>query len=244
MGWLRRLAGTAVVLAVTACSMPSAQLPGGTTASGRADGSSGSLPTPPEKSRWLGVDDVMIALPESWRVSQDPCPDPRRSGVSFADERSPRPTCAIRPAGGADMTITRTRGHDRFLTLDRRLRVHGLDVRHTDVRCRPGGPPTCSLTLALPASPVTVSMTYESSRAARVLTSIRDSIRPIPHGLTAVPPIQYGWPVERARGELESAGLIGRTPDVAWPHYAAGTSPAAGTVLEVGDTVDILAGDG
>ena len=62
--------------------------------------------------------------------------------------------------------------------------------------------------------------------------------------VTTVPVIDYFESVEVAMDLLRDAGLVGRAPQVDFPHYVTGTVPAAGQRVAVGDTVRLTIGDG
>ena len=59
-----------------------------------------------------------------------------------------------------------------------------------------------------------------------------------------MPLIDYGVSVAKAKEQLSRAGLVGSSPEANFPHYATGTNPPAGTVVEVGEEVALTIGDG
>jgi hypothetical protein len=69
-----------------------------------------------------------------------------------------------------------------------------------------------------------------------------DSVEP--KRFVSIPHIKPYVSVERAKRQLERAGLLGVSPDVRWPHYFVMTRPKGGTRVEVGSEVQLLIGDG
>jgi hypothetical protein len=65
-----------------------------------------------------------------------------------------------------------------------------------------------------------------------------------PKRFVTVPHIKPYVSVQRAKRQLERAGLVGVSPDVRWPHYFVMTRPKGGTRVEVGSEVRLLIGDG
>jgi len=85
---------------------------------------------------------------------------------------------------------------------------------------------------------------YRGNDAEAFVDGVLRSVTQLPSGQTTVPLIDYGTSVAEAEKQLFEAGLVGHAPEVNFPHYATGTIPPAGTVVEVGQVVELTIGDG
>lgn len=191
------------------------------------------LPALSDDSRWLGVNGLMIAVPDSWKVTQDVCSRSNRA-IVFHDPTSSTYRCPAYGREVATLTVYDNNSVQPFGRLRPRGAVHGLDVSASMVGCRTSRPPICSLSFAVADSDVMFSVTFRAMNALKVIEDMRDSIRPVPTGFSAVPFIHYGWSVKKAKAQLKAAGLEGQSEDVDWPHYVTAARPAPGTVLEQG----------
>ena len=239
------LAAGVLFLMVTACSDSSE--PERSTSTGHGTTALSGLPGLPEPtpgSKWLGINSVMIAAPRSWAVTQDPCERNRIGTAQFLDEDSPALRCLAYVSSGALLVVIEIEDEELFRGLKRRSTVNGLEVSGSTLGCRTSMPPICSLTFSVPSEHVIFSVTYRARNAVQVIRSIRDSLRSIPGGYSAVPLIQYGWSVEQAQRHLRAAGLESSSPSVDWPHYVTDIEPTGGTVLQQGEVVELSIGDG
>jgi hypothetical protein len=128
--------------------------------------------------------------------------------------------------------------------LDARVRLETLTVVHGGVACRASTHGPCTLAFAVPGEDLAFRVSYAGQDAKAFVEGVRDSAARLPNGWTTVPFIQLGTSVEEALDRLAGAGLRGESPDVDFPHYATGTVPSAGSVVAVGETVEVTIGDG
>jgi len=124
-----------------------------------------------------------------------------------------------------------TRRHDRVAAAlgAAALLVSGCGSGGADGASRPGP-------AAAPSDPVPTA----TAPRCRPTTAAN----PAAGTLVEVPAVAYGASVTAAKRTLERAGLLARSPDVDWPHYATGTRPRAGTQVPAGCVVTIRIGDG
>lgn len=202
---------------------------------------------PPDGTRWVGTADVMVAVPEGWRLEADMCPPSEGNVVWFRSARSESIDCSAGPTVGSSfLQVSSLDPHvrSRAAHLKRHRVIDGLGVRHNRIVCRVKAERLCSLTFSVPEAGAGFHAAYRGPRPRRFLTDLRGSLRAIPPGYTSVPLIDYGTSVEAAQERLGSVGLDGRSPEVNFPHYATGTEPEAGTVVEIGSRVTVTIGDG
>jgi hypothetical protein len=203
---------------------------------------------PPNGMRWQGITDVVVAVPDSWATETAPCGPAEHDAVRFLGPGTLAMRCPyIGPAGDAsllliapaDLPVLPGARHLRHETT-----VHGLDARHGGVRCRASLVGPCSLTFSVPEANAAFEVYYRGPNPEKFVAAVRDSVTRVSDGYTTVPAIAYGTSVADAKSELAEAGLSGRSPDVESPHYAIGSQPEAGAVVEDGTTIELTIGDG
>lgn len=205
------------------------------------------MAAPPDGMRWLGINGVVVAVPEGWETETDPCSSAGHGTVRFlGPARSPSWCPRISPAG--DVSSLLVAPTDGPLLEAGRLRheaaVHGLEVRHGGVGCRASSIGPCFLTFFVPDADALFEVSYRGRTPQEFVTAVRDSVTRVPDGYTTVPAIAYGTSMEDAKRQLAEAGLSAQSPDVDFPHYATGSQPEPGTVVADGTTVELTIGDG
>ena len=227
-------------------SSPSIRLPSSRsapTATTKAPAPGPVLQAPPGR-QWVGLDDVVVAVPRRW-VGVQHCPLRRGDTVLFLDAASPAVGCELlrgrsllRVAPGLSGAIPLGR------RVDLGAEVNGLQVTHSGLACRASSIGPCHLTFTVTGSDAVFQVFYRGQAPGATVRRIFESVTRLPAGQTTVPLIPYGIPVSGAERLLTDAGLVARAPDVNFPHYAIGTEPPEGTVAPVGTVVDITVGDG
>jgi hypothetical protein len=203
------------------------------------------IPASPDGTRWQGINDVVVAVPRDWTTEADPCASSADS-VRMLGPLSLAAPCS--PVGTRGSVLQVASSGAGVLSATGRLRhrtsVGGVGVRHGGVACRASGAGPCTLVFAVPSADATFQITYRGPRPAAFVRWLMRSLTMLPDGSTTVPVVEYGESVDDAKARLEQAGLVGKSPDVNFPHYATGTTPAAGHVVPVGSTVELSIGDG
>jgi hypothetical protein len=256
-GRVTRVRGGTVVAALVL--VPLAACGGGTevdrTATGRASSSSApssvpsssseAPPRPPAGTRWVGRDQVVVAVPADWGTSTDPCLTGEGDLVRF-DGPPPAWDCAGGRTEGSSLLVG-TPGEGAFRggrELDLVARIDGTRVLHSGIACRASLHGPCSTTMAVPESGVAFRVHYSGDEPEAFVEGVRDSLTTLDEGWTTVPFVELGRSREDALAMLADAGLEGWAPDVSFPHYATGTVPSAGSVVAVGSEVELTIGDG
>lgn len=214
------------------------------TASQQAPATVPGLPDAEQGAQWLGVNAVMIAVPKEWVVTPHGCTGKLPGAIIFQSRHSWSLRCPSQSVTETTLLVDDTGEGRHFRSLKPLGQVHGLEVTGSGLGCRTSRPPTCSLSFAVQDAQVSFSITVRAANAGRVLEGIRDSIRPIPAGYTAVPDIAFTSSVEKAEQILQAAGLDAHSPEVDWPHYVTGARPTAGTVVPRGSVIELSIGDG
>jgi len=206
-----------------------------------------TAPAGPSALRWVGMDGVVVAVPESWGTSVAPCAAPDGDTVWFMGVLSMRIDCAPQPIDGvSSLTITSTRlsGLSLHRLADHDSTIHGLNVSSSDAICRNAAITVCSVTFTASGSDAVFRVVSQADQPRAFVLAVRDSIRRVPSGRTMVPFIEYGTSVVKAKQQLTDAGLRGQSPGVAFPHSTTGTDPPAGSVVAFGQPVELNVGDG
>ena len=216
---------------------------------GRVEGTPSSSASPvaqltaPTGRRWVGMNDVVVAVPKGWAIESDRCGDLERDIVRVLDGTEsgcvarPGPEISaltVAPLSSGLITAVAHHGTD----------VDGVTVVHSGVDCRASTTGPCTLTFAVLEGDAAFRVTYRGANPAAFVEGLLESVTRLPAGLTTVPPVGFGRDVPDALRILERAGLEGRSPDPDWPHYATGTEPAVGSVVASGSTVWLTVGDG
>lgn len=198
----------------------------------------------PDGQAFAAFRGVAVAVPDDWGTE-----------VFDGCGRTPHGTVVFRLPGrrhGCGQPLDRhrswvvlepvSRDDGPLLAMGRAGRVDGRPVRATGISCRSAT--ACDRTLAVPSLGVLVQVHVHGDGARRGVRAVTDSLRLVPDGWTAVPPIPFGTSDARALAQLEETGLAGRIPEVDWPHYVTRSSPVPGTIVEEGSVVDLTIGDG
>jgi hypothetical protein len=235
------LAGGAVALAVVA-AIAFAVVP-------RSDDRDERLLTPPPGTRYVGIGQVVVAVPEAWPVESGPCDPPRRTSVFFyypADFICAAPS---RP-NVSSVQISAVPMNDGFvgrMTPDGEVGGHQVVSRPNPAICMPGeGQEACVQSFGVPDlhAYFSVRIPRDQSGALDQVKAIRDSLTLLPAGQTAVPFVTPGSSVEIWRRALEDAGFevrVNRSTCPANAFCAGGgiTEPAAGNVARKGSLVTL-----
>lgn len=193
------------------------------------------------------MDGVVVAVPKKWGTATDPCGEPNADTVWFRDTLPSRMGCGATPiTGDSSVTIASKRSGVIPLAkhVDLGARVNGLQVTSSGVACKAEPKSPCELTFVVAGADAVFDINYRGKAAKAAVRHIFESVTRLPSGQTTVPLIHFGTSVEEAKQELSDAGLEGQSPDVDFPHYATGTNPPVGAVVDQGDVVEITIGDG
>ena len=221
---------------------------------GRPDESpsvAGEAPAAALGTRLVGSGRVVTAVPDKWlggvnrRTLSVKYPECRRVSGVVVFQREPSncvrsPVLAIlsldsdagaRLAGYEDSPLG-----EHLRTVD--------EIRITRVVCGDSGFCIFDALMVAVAPELGVVLYAQGSRAE--VDELAGSVQLLPEGYTTVPFIDQDTGSIEAVAQLEAAGLAGKRPEDAdtFPHYFVGTDPAAGAVVQVGETVDVLIGDG
>jgi hypothetical protein len=242
---IRVVAGLgAAMLLVSACGSGSASV-GSATATPPANAR--GFPAP-DGLRWVGMADVVVAVPDDWETAPEPCAAPDGDVVLFLEARARSVGCgnaATRRGSELSIAPSSTRAiPTRGRRLDIGPRINGLESIHSGVACMESRSGPCTTIFAVPTAKVVFRIAYRGPDPKAFVLRTRNSLTSLPSGFTTVPFIEYGTSVEDAKEELAAAGLTGESPDANFPHYATGTVPTAGSVVGIGDVVEIKIGDG
>lgn len=248
---MRRVAGAAAVTLLGllsgcgATAVPPIGRAGPAEGGRTAESAAASPLTPPPGRRWVGMNDVVVAVPTGWATERDLCVDLDHDAVRVLAGRESG--CIARP--GPDISaLTIAPVSSGMVRLGRRTdlttEIHGVPVIHSGVACRASSTGPCTLTFAVPDADAAFVVTYRGRQPERFIERMLESVTRLPAGQTTVPAVGFGRDVTDALRILERAGLEGRSPDPDWPHYATGTEPAAGSVVATGSTVMLTVGDG
>lgn len=219
-------------------------------------------PTAAAGTRLAGLGHVAVEVPEEWVVAENGCPKDTGVVFRFPDTMAEaqqlgrcRPSPEAQPS--ASLAVgNMTSPYGSMVTGSswwRELRVNGLSIMQSSAQhgppefCGPSDTPNhqqCDLTFRSLAEDTFFKLTVRGPAARETIISIRDSIRVLPEGFTSVPFIKFGTSDADAAQTLREAGLEAELPDVDWPHYVIATEPGAGSVVQTGSTIRLIAGDG
>jgi hypothetical protein len=242
------VAAAVAVLALAACSDPATPTQGTPPASPVSPPGqwTPAAPEPPDGFRWVGVDELVVAVPVAWETQIEPCAPPDGDVVHFVGRASAQLDCETVPTRGVSSLSIAPAGSGGAIPLGRSvdlgIEIDGTHVTTSDVTCRTSSVGPCSLTFL--AAGTAFRVHYRGPEPQAFVAAVRDSLTRLPAGLTTVPFFDYGTAVDDAQQQLSTVGLEGRSPEVDWPHYATGTEPVAGSVVPEGSTVDLRIGDG
>ncbi len=204
---------------------------------------------PPEGTRWVGYDGVVVAVPDWWTTGETQCGAPVEDTVYFdsgavydcADPADPATVRAV-------SSLAVLRDNDRY------------DDADLDGSCEEWFPDVCRRLFAVPDTEVVFAVTIDEEGDGDY-EAIRDSARELPDGVTTVPLAIGGvggwtptWGAEPAFARdltkaIEDAGLVvevetvepdpnGDVADLP-PGSLLDVEPLLGTPIEVGGTVKV-----
>lgn len=202
--------------------------PGG-TASGEQVGRPDEVPAPPQRTRWAGVGELVVAVPAGWATATGYCDAAPPRTVLVRTLLPPAARCA-RPGRGGSPSLTISAPGTLGWSPDR------------GVGCRAGSSGPCHTLVSGGGSRFVV--TYHGPGAGREVLALANSATVLPEGFTTVPAIDLGRGTGGARRLLARAGLVGVAPDVEFPHYVVSTRPRAGSPVAEGSRVALRVGDG
>ena len=225
------------------------------------------FPAPPEGMRWVGLGQVVVAVPDWWTTGETQCLEPVEDTVYFdqgavADCQDPPSPATVREVS-ALAVLDATTGYGEYITrsMDPLTEVDGHAVLER-AECEEWFKGVCRHLFAVPSEGVTFAVTVTDDGGA-TYEDIRDSLRILPDDLTTVPlATTDGWtptwgaePVatDALVAALENAGLEVEIEKVERPDDDAGggdyvsfpagslldVSPALGSLIEVGGTVTV-----
>lgn len=230
------------------------------------DAASGELPTPPAGMRWVGMDDVVVAVPDWWTTGETQCLAPVEDTVYFdsaatADCSDPAGPATVREVSAlAVLDGTCCYGEYQLRSMTPVGEVDGHAVVERE-GCEEWFTGVCRRLFGVPDLGVMFAVTIAEEGDGDYET-IRDSVQVLPDGLTTVP-LEVGsgftpgygtepslvddvvTAVEKAglRADVETVapedgGEVGLVADL-----PAGSllevSPSPGSVIEAGDTVTL-----
>lgn len=159
---------------------------GGTTTAVEPSAPEDNL-TPPAGTRWVGVANIVIAVPEEWATETSPCVNRQTETVLFLTE-SAIADCVL-PRGGVPSAVFTWPGHPLMGHLGRNYdvgyRTDGITV-FSDQRCWTKPAPYCRLGIVSGRKrEFSVALFAPGSRteAGAPLQAIAETIRRVPKGV-------------------------------------------------------------
>lgn len=239
----------ALALVVAGCSEPAERgaPPRGPETAGQASRplAGGTRLAAPRGTRWVGMHDVVVAVPREWGTATQACEPPDGDTVAFRGTDSLTMDCADYPTRGVSsvsIAAARTGAIPLGRRVDLSMVVDGVRLTHSGLACSKKG--SCETTFLVNGSGVVFRAVGQGRDGDVLVESIRDSVTRLPDGLSTVPFIEHGRSLEEAQEQLAGAGLTAEVPDVDFPYYVVGTVPPAGSVVEEGTEVGLEIGDG
>ena len=252
-------AAAAVVAIVASGLLVQRGLPGG------VDTTAGPLPAPPAGMRWVGMNDVVVAVPEWWTTGETQCGAPVEDTVYFdsaAIFRCPNPAdpATVREVSAlAVLDGTCCYGELQIRSMEPVGEADGHEVVEL-AGCEEWFKGVCRRIFAVPDEGVVFAVTI-AEEGDGDYEAIRDSVRILPDGLTTVP-LKIGsgftpsWGTEPSLVDevvraVERAGLRAEVKTVSPEQSRTGLasdlpkgslleiSPSPGSVIEDGGTVTI-----
>ena len=205
------------------------------------------LPAAPDGTRWVGLNGVMIAVPQAWTVNDTKCGQPRSNTVDFYDRLGQR-LCAL---PGSDRFT-----HVRVVRLSSPVGRQYADAEGETVDmdgtvatrfggedCGTSSPLRCGGGVVVSSMDAVFVITGPEPN---VINAILDIARLVPEGYTAVPDVSGLFDDSEVEAVMDAAGLEStprcpaQTECELMPLDA--TDPAAGTVVQVGTTLEGVVG--
>lgn len=229
-------------------------------------GSDSSFGAPPEGTRWVGMDDVVVAVPDWWTTGETRCSAPVEDTVYFdeaatVDCTDPAARHVVREVSALAI-LDGSKGYGELMTRDMEPvgEVDGHEV--VEARdCEEWFEGVCRRMFAVPSLGIVFAVTIDEPGDGDY-EQIRDSLRILPDGVTTVPiAIDDGWTpdwgaepdvADTLMDEIRDAGLEVKvvTPeprqggDIAMyaefpPGSYLGAEPSLGSVIDEGGTVTV-----
>ena len=203
------------------------------------------VPIAPEGTRFVGIGQVVVAVPKSWTVRDgEDCPLSAET-QQWSGLRLGTP-CA---SDEVKSVVTFETGTSRYepLIQERGMNaktINGIEVSRGDFIC----PPTTTCTmpdamvLTIPSMDVTISW-LGGVLGQSPVAEMANSLQLLPEGYTTVPYVT-GSSVGGAMQDIKGAGLVsGQDPtsfDVDANQKVFGSQPEPGSLVEVGSTVTLI----
>ncbi len=149
------------------------------------------LPDPPQGTRWVGMNDVVVAVPEWWSTGETRCGAPVETTVYFDNTATYDCSDPVSPEEVAEVSslavIDASRGTGEHLLADMEVvrEVSGRDVLELE-ECDEWFEGVCRRLFAVPDEGVLFAVTIADA-ADGDYEAIRDSLRILPGGKTTVP---------------------------------------------------------
>ena len=169
---MRRLAvvsAVSLVSLLTACTGGSTDVPDPPVSAGPVQVTApagGTVLQAPEGNRWVGIDDVVVAVPKRWSTQTEPCAQPQGDVVLFLGRYTASLDCATFPrAELSSLTIAPIRSG--AISLGRRVdlgaEVNGIRLTHSGIAC--SAPSACNLTFIPFGSDAALRIIYRGKDA-------------------------------------------------------------------------------
>ena len=212
----------------------------------RSDRHEDHLLTPPAGTRYVGIGQVVVAVPEGWADGAASCNSPVRNTAFF-----PWPQDCVGPFRSvSSVAISAVPMNDGFaggMTPDESVGGHRVVARPNPAMCMVGtGPEACLQSFGVPDlhAYFSVRVPRDEPEALDQVEAIRDSLTVLPDGQTAVPFLSAGS-LDDWRAALQDAGLGVRVDHHSCPPTGncvggvVSTTPAPGNVVRTGSIVTI-----
>lgn len=180
------IATVAAVLVVVGGALAFDRVVGEPAATGAS--AAGTLPAAPEGMRWVGMDDVVVAVPDWWTTGETKCLTPVEDTVYF--DSTAMTDCSNEPSSNTVASVS-------ALAVLEGTCCYG-EWKRRDMEPVDGSPAVelagcdewfegvCRRLFALPGTEVVFAVTI-AEEGDGDYEAIRDSIRVLPEGLTTVP---------------------------------------------------------
>lgn len=210
---------------------------GDSAVDGSTDGSAeGPVPAAPEGMRWVSKSGVMVAVPADWSTNALRCARTPTEDTVVLDPGA-RPMCqAPRPAGVSSVDL-RNDGE----SLPAGAEQLGDGLARTTAECDDAG--LCTGVVRGEGAGLSI---YVESPDAALVDEITGSARPVPDGVTVVPPrkLESLFVGDQGRAgylrQLRQAGLEVEPEPGLNPNGTFDIEPAPGSVVEEGSVVRLV----
>ncbi|WP_270889053.1 PASTA domain-containing protein [Pedococcus sp. 5OH_020] len=205
-------------------------------------------PAIPSGMRLVGLNDVVVAVPQSWSTNDVRCGTPVASTVLY--DLRVTTACLVPARPGVNIvrifdTDSAEMGSVKRGAL-RKATINGVAVERSGVSCLLSDPPKCVESLVVPSAHV--AFRVEVNDGSNIMNAITESLHSLPAGWVTVPAPPVADPAQAPRSadmvaELQRVGLVPQVVRQRVPGVPAGQllsqSPAVGLPVRVGSTVTI-----